>query len=77
MIEFLFVIAFAVHLLAVNTAAAGPLIAAALEWRGTRTGDAAYTSLGRRMARLSLSSFFVGVLLGAALLVVLWRTDRG
>jgi hypothetical protein len=60
----------AVHLLAFNVASAGPLLCIWLHGRGKR--DAAAWQVGQNLARLSLASFFAGVISGAALLAFAW-----
>ena len=76
MLELSLVFAFTAHLVAVNVAAAGPLYCVAIEWRGTRHGNLEAVALGRRLAIWSLVGFVAGILLGAALLAVLWHADR-
>ncbi len=54
------------HLLAVNIAAAGPLVCLMLEWRGRRRGEPATDRLAQWLGRLSVGSLLLGGLLGAA-----------
>lgn len=59
----------AAHLLAMNVASAGPLVAAAL--RSTRRGDQVENcQAGRRMASLSLGAMFAGAALGGLALAL-------
>src|SRR5688500_8495012 len=75
MLEFLLVIAFTAHLVAVNIAATGPLFCVALVWWGVRRDDPTFVAIGRRLAVLSLVGFGIGVVLGGALLAILWYSD--
>ena len=67
--ELLFTAALAAHLLAVNVASAGPLIAAAV-WRQGRGGLDERTWLSTRLTQRSLAALVVGSLLGGLLLAV-------
>src|SRR5207247_3730763 len=62
----------AVHLMAVGVAGAGPLVCLGLEWREHRRGDAVAGRAARRLARLSINGLWLGMLLGAACLALLW-----
>ncbi|MEX2141639.1 MAG: hypothetical protein WD894_20405 [Pirellulales bacterium] len=76
MLELLLVVAFTLHLVAVNVAAAGPLYCVAAEWRGRRRGDVAAQRVARRFAVWSLIGFVVGITIGGVLLAILWYADR-
>jgi hypothetical protein len=75
-LELLLILVFALHLVAVNTAAAAPLLCVAVEWRAARRTDLAASNLGRRLAILSLAALGLGALLGGLLLAILWHSDR-
>jgi hypothetical protein len=75
MSDLLLVIVFTGHLVAVNVAAAGPLLCVAVEWRGTRRGRPDVVAAGRPLAGWSLVGFVAGILIGAALLAILWHGD--
>jgi hypothetical protein len=62
--DLLLIAIFACHLLAVDVAAAGPLMAIWLEWRATRRGDRLAGEIGRRLAIWSLAAAIIGVGLG-------------
>jgi hypothetical protein len=62
--DLLLIAIFACHLLAVDVAAAGPLMAIWLEWRETRRGDVLAGEIGRRLAIWSLGAAVIGVGLG-------------
>jgi len=62
----------AVHLMAVNLASAGPLVAVWLEWRGSRTGQDLLSAAGRTLARLALLGLVIGVTLGVGMLLIAW-----
>lgn len=69
----------AVHLLAVNVAAAGPFVGLWLQWR-ERRGDEhslVYGEAGRMLSRFAMRSLAVALVLGMAALGILWLTDRG
>jgi hypothetical protein len=78
MVELLLSLVFGIHLLAVDIAMAGPLLAVWLRWRARRGSatlagarDLSVDLLGRRMAAWSLASAALGVALGiVALLLV-------
>src|SRR5947207_6339075 len=61
-LEFGLTLLLSAHLLCVNVASGGPLVAASLDWRGTR-GDGAAAKAAAYLGRASL----VGLLAGAAL----------
>jgi hypothetical protein len=60
-----------VHLLAVNVAAGGPIVAAWLDWRGTR-GDEAAARAARWLADWSLAGLLGGAVLGVAVGWLRW-----
>jgi hypothetical protein len=66
---------FALHVVAVHVAAAGPLLSIACEWRAARSGDRQAGTAGRRLAMASLLLLLIGMALGGVLLVILWRSD--
>ncbi|HEV3418626.1 MAG TPA: hypothetical protein VG056_17525, partial [Pirellulales bacterium] len=63
------------HLLAVDLAMAGPLVAIWLEWRETRRGDVLAGRIGRRLAAWSLAAAAVGIGLGLAAIVALAQLE--
>ncbi|MFO0900977.1 MAG: hypothetical protein U0836_26410 [Pirellulales bacterium] len=72
MISLLQVLVEAVHLICVNFAAAAPLLAAGLEWRSVRTGDARAAWAARRLAQGALLALGGGALLGLTMAGVLY-----
>jgi hypothetical protein len=64
----------AAHLLCVNVAAGGPLLAAWLDWRAVR-GDAARARAAVYLARLSLMSLIAGAALGLLIGWLRWDAD--
>jgi hypothetical protein len=75
MLDLLLVVMFTAHLVAVNVAAAGPLYCVIVEWSATRRGDSAVIALARRFAVLSLAGIGAGVVIGGALLAILWYVE--
>ena len=75
MFELLIVPVFALHVIAVHVAAAGPLLSIACERRAARSRELEAGTAGRRLAMASLLLFLAGAILGGVLLVVLWRSD--
>lgn len=69
MLHLALVLVFSVHLVVVYVATAAPFVCLWLEWRESARGDEAAGRLGRSLAKLSLSSLAVGMLLGA---LTLW-----
>jgi hypothetical protein len=61
----------AAHLLTVNVASGGPFVCIWLA-RRARRGDGAADAAGRQLARWSLDSLALGVVLGVALIGLLW-----
>ncbi len=76
MLELLLIVAFTVHLVAVNVAAVAPLYCVAVEWRATRRGDAAAQQVARRLAVWAIVGFALGMVIGGGLLAILWHNDR-
>jgi len=71
MLEHFAILLFAAHLLAVNVASTGPLIAAWLDLREGR-GDATAGRVGRQLVTWSLIGLVVGSLLGVAMGMAFW-----
>jgi hypothetical protein len=67
--ELAFILLLSAHLLCVNVASGGPIVAAWLDWRGARGGDEAAAKAAVALARWSVSGFLVGAGLG---LIVGW-----
>ncbi len=65
----------AVHLVTVNVASAGPFVCIWLARRG-RSGDQTADAVGRQLARWSLDALSLGVLLGVALIGILWASNQ-
>ena len=63
------------HLLLVDVAMVGPLLAAWYDWRGAKRGEPKLSELGRRLALVSLLAFVVGMVLGGGLLAGRYFTD--
>jgi hypothetical protein len=61
----------ALHLLCVNLATGGPLLAAWLDWRGNR-GNAVAASAARQLATWSLAGLIAGAMLGIAVGWLKW-----
>ena len=61
---------FGLHLLAVDLAMAGPLVAVWLQWRAARQRNPALDQLARRLAGWSLTAAAVGIALGVAALAL-------
>ena len=64
----------AAHLLCVNLASGGPILAAWLDWRGTRGEDAA-AKAAVYLARASLAAFLAGAALGLLIGWLKWDAD--
>jgi len=73
-LEALITILLALHLLCVNAAAGGPLIAAWLDWRAAH-GDQAAPAAARYLAAFSLGGLLAGALLGTAIGWLQWDTS--
>lgn len=76
LVEITLTIVFAVHLLAVNVASAGPLACLWLYWR-ERRGDSLAGHVGRALARQSGMALAIGMVLGLAAMAILWRDPDG
>lgn len=74
MVELLLTLLLAAHLLCVNVASGGPLLAAWLDWRGTR-GDDVATTAATYLARASLLGLVVGAVLGLIVGCLKWDAD--
>ena len=55
-----------IHLLAINLAGAGPIVAAWVDWRGSRRNKPELQNAGLRLARWSMAAAALGVALGFA-----------
>ena len=73
--ELLLSFVFGLHLLAVDLAMAGPLLAVWLEWRAARNGEPATDSLARGLAGWSLAALAVGIGLGLLALALVPTGD--
>ena len=71
MIEIAITLLLAAHLLCVNAAAGGPLVAAWLDWRAAR-GDAAAAPAARLLARYAVLGLIAGAILGLAIGWLSW-----
>lgn len=71
-LTFVLILFTAVHLLAVNVATSGPLLAQWLRWRELRRGDKPAGLAGKYLAAQSLVAVVWGVLLGLIGLALLW-----
>ena len=71
MLEIVITLLLAVHLLCVNVASGGPIVAAWLDWRGTR-GDEAAARAAAYLARWSLIGLVAGAALGLAIGWLKW-----
>jgi hypothetical protein len=74
MLELLSVLNLTAHLLAMNLATAGPLLAAVMHWR--RPADATTLSLTLRLSRGSAIALMIGVAIGVGQLILAWQ-DHG
>lgn len=75
MIEGVLVALLTAHLLAVNLAMAGPLVAVWIEWRAMRAADPDAAQTAHALARSSLGAALLGIALGALLLGIRWQLD--
>lgn len=71
LIEVALTLLLALHLLCMNAAAGGPLVAAWLDWRAAR-GDAGALEATRYLARHAIGGFAAGALLGLAIGWLSW-----
>ncbi len=76
MLELLQSLVLGIHLLAMNVAAAGPLVCPVLQWWAASAGDRFVGRMGRRVAGLSIVCFLVGALLGLASGGLLWMAGE-
>lgn len=74
MTEIAITLLLSLHLLCVNAAAGGPMVAAWLDWRGTR-GDPAAGGAARYLAGCSVGGLLVGAMLGAIIGWTQWTAD--
>ena len=74
MVEILLALLLTAHLLCVNVASGGPLVAAWLDGRGTR-GDNAAARAAVYLARVSLAALLAGTALGVVIGWLKWDTD--
>jgi hypothetical protein len=72
LLEICLVVVLAVHLMAMNVAAAGPFVCLWLQWREASRGDTLAGKLSEYLARQSLVWFTVGVVLGCVALYLVW-----
>jgi len=63
------------HLICLNVAAGGPLLAARLDWLAHRRRNPDVLAAARWLARVSLLAFFLGAILGLVLVVVRWSPE--
>src|SRR5215475_10534226 len=79
--ELLLIIVVSIHLLAVNLAGAGPLVAAWADWRGGRRGQIELQDAGKSLSVWSIVAAILGLSLGLTAIAVLiyWppETHRG
>jgi hypothetical protein len=68
--ELVLIILVAAHLLAVNLAGAGPLVAAWIDWRGARCGEAEAATAARTLMFWSIGAAVFGMCVGGAALAV-------
>jgi hypothetical protein len=73
--QWLLIILVAVHLVAVNLAGAGPLVAMWMEWRGTRRNRPELWDVAHTLAKCSLAAAGVGVALGLLALAAITTPD--
>ena len=75
MTEFWLVLLLTAHLLCVNVASGGPIVAAWLDWRGARGGDEAAAKAAVALARWSLAGLVLGAGLGVIVGWSKWNAD--
>ena len=63
------------HLICVNVAAGGPLLAARLDWLAHRRRNPGALAAARWLARISLLALFLGAILGLVLALVRWSPE--
>lgn len=64
------IIVLAIHLVAVDLAMAGPLVAIGLQWRARRRGDGEASNLARRLGLWSIGGAVLGIALGFVTLLL-------
>lgn len=64
------------HLLLVNVAMVGPLVAVWCDWRARRESQPVIAELGRRLAWIAVSGLVLGGLLGGVLLAIRYAADE-
>ena len=77
MTQVILILVFSMHLLLVNVAMAGPLVALVLRRRQVRHADALAGSLGLELIHAALACLVAGLLLGAGLLALVWHNAPG
>ncbi|MCC7086193.1 MAG: hypothetical protein IT427_14415 [Pirellulales bacterium] len=77
MFDWLVILVVAAHFLAVNLAAAGPIVSPLVEWHGTRRGQLALVAAALRLAQWSIVAAGIGFGLGllAMAAVTIWHPD--
>ncbi len=71
------IILVAVHLIAVNLAGAGPLVALWMEWRGTRRNQPKLWDVARTVAKCTIAAVGIGVALGLLALAAMTTPEAG
>ncbi|MEX2186106.1 MAG: hypothetical protein WD875_04895 [Pirellulales bacterium] len=74
--DFLFIALLTAHLLAVNLAAAGPLVSLVLEWAAARRQLPVAEAIAGRLSRHVLAAFLLGTAIGGAMLALLWSREN-
>jgi hypothetical protein len=73
--ELILTLLLAAHLLCVNVAAGGPIVAAWLDWRGAARGDSVAAKAAVALARASLLGLIAGAALGLCIGWLKWDAD--
>jgi hypothetical protein len=73
--ELAFILLLSAHLLCVNVASGGPIVAAWLDWRGARSGDEAAAKAAVALAGWSLGGLVIGALLGLIVGAIKWDAE--
>jgi hypothetical protein len=71
-----FIVLLSLHLLAVNTATAGPLVALWFDRRGRKHEDGPASWIAGQLIRHSIAALAIGIALGLAAGFMLWLADR-